>query len=114
MADVLKQLVTTTANKRPGAGLTVTVYTVPSGTVGAVVSRILIANVSTNMDYARIALVKSGELVGTVNWIAYDIPIQGSDTLSFPVGCSMGVGDFISLYSLSGGLVFTPCGVEVV
>lgn len=112
MADVLKLLVTTAANRNPSATTNTTLYTVPSSTT-AMLSRILIANRSATATTFRIAIVESGGTIGSQHYIAYDVSIQGNDTINFPVGAGMATGDFIVVYAGAATLTFTPLGMEI-
>ena len=114
MTDVLKQLVTTAANKLPSSTSDTTVYTVP-GSTEAMLSRIIVANISANPASFRIAVVPSG---GTVTdnyyWIAYDVTVGPGDSINIPIGAGMATGGFISVRtSVASVLVFSPYGIEV-
>lgn len=117
MTDTYKQLVSTIANRLPGAGTpssTTTLYTVP-GATSALVSRIIVCNQTTNAVQFGIALVTSG---GTVTnnyyWVAYDITIGPLETINYPLGIGLATGDFIAIYSrTASALSFTPGGIEI-
>lgn len=111
MADVLKLLVTTPANRSPAATTNTTVYTTPGSTT-AMLSRVMICNRGAAGSF-RIALVESGGTIGNQHYIAYDAPIGANDSYSLPVGAGLATGDFIVVYSSNGSMTFTPMGIEV-
>ena len=114
MADSLKLLVTTSTDRTPAAATNTLLYTVPAST-SAMLTRILICNTSTVPTAFRIAIAQSAE-VGTPlidNWIAYDVPIGGNETINFALGVGLATGDEIWVYNILATLTFTPCGIEV-
>ena len=106
----MKMLVTTPANRNPAAATATTLYTAPA--MGAMVARILIANRSATATSFRVALVESGASLGNQHYLAFDIAIQGNDTVNFPVGAGLASGDFIVVYATLATLTFTPVGIE--
>jgi hypothetical protein len=113
LADTLKQLVSTLANKKPAAATNTTLYTVPGGT-SAVLSRILICNQSATPTNFRIALLPAGGSIGNnYDWIAYDTPIAGNDTINFAIGAGLATGDAIVVYNTLATLSFSAYGIEV-
>lgn len=114
MADVLKMLVSTAANRAPSATTNTTLYTVPASTT-AMVSRIMICNRGTATTF-RIALIEAAYGSATPaaqHYIAYDVAIEANDTVDFPVGSGLATGDLIVVYAGSANLTFTPMGLEV-
>src|SRR4051812_30246646 len=113
MADTLKQLVSTLANKKPTAATNTTLYTVPGGT-SAVVSRILICNQSAVATSFRIALLPSGGVIGNnYDWIAYDVVIAGNDSINLALGAGLATGDSIVVYNTLATLSFSAYGIEI-
>lgn len=113
MADSLKILVTTGGSRTPtGAAAAVSIYQVPAST-SAMVSRIMVCNRLGSANTFRIALVRSGETLGTEHYIAYDIAIAANDTVDFPVGAGLATSDQIYVYCGTTGITFTPMGLEV-
>lgn len=113
MADLLKQLVTTQANRKPAATTNTTVYTVPGG-VTAMCSRIVICNQGSVPATFRLAIVPSGGSVGdNYYWLAYDVPLGPNESINFPIGGGMAAGDFIVVYATTASLSFTPFGMEI-
>jgi hypothetical protein len=112
MADILKLLVTTPANRNPSAATNTTVYTVP-GSTSAMLSRVMVANRSATPTTFRIAIVESGGSIGNQHYIAFDVPIAGNDSVTVPVGAGLATGDFIVVYATLATLTFTPMGIEI-
>ncbi len=114
MADSLKLLVSTDANRLPSGTSAVTLYTVPAGRT-AVLSRILIANVSGSTATFRIAITPSGVTLATQHYIAYDISLAAGDAINMPIGAGMEEGDFISVRTSTGSAItFAAFGTELV
>jgi hypothetical protein len=113
MADVLKLLVSTVANRTPAAATNTTVYTVPTSTT-AMLSKIMICNTSATATSFRIALVESGGTTSLDHYIAYDAPIGGNETINFAIGAGLATGDYIVVYNTLATLTFTPMGIEVI
>ncbi len=116
MADVLKLLYTTSANRNPAAATLTALYTVPVSTT-TMLSRIIIANRSATPTTFRIALLPSGVAVGSVaneHYIAYDIPIGANDSINFPIGAGLETGVTIACYATLATLSFNPAGIEII
>lgn len=115
MADVLKMLVSTAANRAPSATTNTTIYTVPASTT-AMVSRIMVCNRGGTATTFRIAIIEAAYGSATPaaqHYIAYDVPIEANDTVDFPVGSGLATGDLIVIYAGNANLTFTPMGLEV-
>lgn len=112
MTDTMKLLVTSAANRNPGATTNTTLYTVPTGKQ-AMLSRVLVANRSGTATSFRIALIESGGSIGNQHYIAFDIPINGNDTVNFGIGAGLNDGDSVVVYATLATLTFTPVGIEI-
>jgi hypothetical protein len=115
MADALKLLYTTSANRNPGAATLTALYTVPVSTT-AMVSRIMVANRSATPTSFRIALLPNGVAVGGVlseHYIAFDVPIGGNDTAEVPVGGGLEAGVTVAVLATLATLTFNIFGIEV-
>lgn len=116
MADTLKLLYTTSANRAPSAATLTAVYTVPVAPTSAMLSRIVIANRSATPTAFRIALLPNGVVVGSVaneHYIAYDTAIAGNETINFAIGAGLEGGVTIACYATLATLTFNPAGIEV-
>jgi hypothetical protein len=116
MADILMMLITTNANRTPAAATNTIVYEVPAGR-SAMLTRILIANNSPTSTAFRIALVPAiagvAQAISADDYVAYDVPIEGNDTINFAIGAGLAAADRIYVYNTLATLIFTPLGIEV-
>lgn len=95
----------------PSATTLTTLYTAPSN-VKVTGSTIVVANRSSTDDTFRIAFRKNGAAISNEQYVSYDAPCVGNDTICFTIGYTMAPGDVISVYSTNGTLSFTAFGVE--
>jgi hypothetical protein len=115
MADTLKLLYTTSANRNPTAATLTALYTVPASTT-AMVARIVVANRSATATTFRIALLPNGVAVGGVlneHYLAFDAPISGNDTVEVPVGGGLESGVTVAVFATLATLTFNVFGIEV-
>ena len=109
MAETLKilgqQMPTSTAN--------VNLYTVPSAT-SAVISSLVIANVSNGSANARVFVRAAGAAAATSNAIAYDVPIAADSILALTLGITIAATDIITVQSsVASALTFHAFGSEI-
>lgn len=81
-----------------GSAESKTIYTVPSGSQ-AVVSSLVFANRSTGVSFYRIAAISSGSSIADKNYLAYDVPLSGSDSIALTLGITLNAGDRLEGYS---------------
>jgi hypothetical protein len=91
---ILGQLVGTTS--------TSSLYTSPVGTQ-TVVSSLVVANRSTSNSTYFIAVVPSGSTLGVEDWLAFNVPISGSDSTALTLGITLGPQDQIQVSGLLTG-----------
>ena len=96
----------------PSATTATTLYTVPSAT-SAVVSTINVCNRAATADTFRIAVRPAGASLASQHYLAYDTPIQASDSISVTIGVSLATTDVITVYAGSANLSFTAFGAEI-
>lgn len=96
----------------PGATTNTTLYTVPSST-SAVISTIIISNRTLVQDAFSIAVRPAGATLANIHYIAYQIPIGISDSLSLTFGITMATTDVMTVWSANGGLTFNLYGSEL-
>ncbi len=96
----------------PGATTDATLYTVPSAT-SSVVSSIIIANRTLVQDAFSIAVRPVGATLANIHYIAYQIPIGISDSLSLTLGLTLATTDVVTVQSANGGLTFNLYGSEL-
>jgi glucose-6-phosphate dehydrogenase assembly protein OpcA len=96
----------------PAATTATTLYTVPSATE-AVVSTIVIANLTSTAATFRIAIRPNGATLANSQYIAYDITVGASDSTALTLGITMDAADIITVYASTANLTFTAFGSEI-
>ena len=96
----------------PAATTATTLYTVPSATQ-AVVSTIVIANLSTSSATFRIAVRVAGATLANSQYVAYDVAVGASDSTALTLGITLGATDVVTVYASSANLTFTAFGSEI-
>lgn len=96
----------------PSATTATTLYTVPSATQ-AVVSTIVVANLSTSAATYRIAVRVGGAGLSNSQYIAYDVTVQANDSTAITIGATLSAGDIVTVYASSANLTFTAFGSEI-
>ena len=89
------------------------VYTVPSAT-SAVVSTIVLANISSSAITYRLAVRPAGATLANVHYLAYGVTLAANDTTTLTLGLSLATTDVITVYaSAATSLVTHVYGVEI-
>jgi glucose-6-phosphate dehydrogenase assembly protein OpcA len=96
----------------PAATTATTLYTVPTATE-AVVSTIVIANLTATAATFRIAIRPNGATLANSQYIAYDITVGASDSTALTLGITMDAADIITVYGSTANLTFTAFGSEI-
>lgn len=96
----------------PSATTLTTLYTVPSATQ-AVVSSIVIANLTSSAATFRIAVRPAGASIANSQYIAYDITVGASDSTVLTLGLTLGATDVLSVYGSTANLTFSAYGSEI-
>lgn len=96
----------------PAATTLTTLYTVPSATE-AVVSSIVIANLTASAATFRIAIRPDGASIANSQYIAYDITVGASDSTVLTLGLTLNAADVISVYASTTSLTFSAYGSEI-
>ncbi len=96
----------------PAATTATTLYTVPSATE-AVVSTIVIANLTATAATFRIAIRPNGATLANSQYIAYDITVGASDSTALTLGITLDAADVITVYASTANLTFTAFGSEI-
>jgi glucose-6-phosphate dehydrogenase assembly protein OpcA len=90
-----------------------TVYTVPSATQ-AIVSSIVITNLSNNANLFRIAIRPSADsTTANKHYIAYNAEVAANTTTAFTLGITLSTGDKVLAYSIGPGTVINAYGSEI-
>jgi glucose-6-phosphate dehydrogenase assembly protein OpcA len=89
-----------------------TLYTVPSATQ-TVVSTITAANLTSTPTSYRIAIRPAGESISNKHYIAYDVVLDGNDSIALTIGVALQATDVISVKSAtSNSIAFQAFGAE--
>lgn len=96
----------------PLATTATTLYTVPSATQ-AIVSTLTIANLVATATSFRVAIRVGGATLASAQYVAYDVPLAGADTITLTLGLTLGAGDIVTVYAGSATVAFGLFGVEV-
>jgi glucose-6-phosphate dehydrogenase assembly protein OpcA len=96
----------------PSATTLTTLYTVPSAT-NAVVSSIVIANLTSSAATFRIAVRPAGASITNAMYIAYDITLGASDSTCLTLGITMNATDVLSVYGSTANIAFSAYGSEI-
>ena len=95
---------------KPAAGVNTTLLTVASGKQAEVT--LFITNQGANPDQIRVALTRSGEVLSSPDYIAWDIPITAPGVFN-ATGIGLAQGDFVTIRSALGYCSFVATGLEV-
>ena len=96
----------------PSATTATTLYTVPTATE-AVVSTIVIANLTATAATFRIAVRPNGATLANSQYIAYDITVGASDSTALTLGITLDAADVLTVYASTANLTFTAFGSEI-
>ena len=96
----------------PSATTNTTLYTVPADTQ-AVVSTIVVANLTNTAATYRIALRPAGETLANKHYIAYDVSVGAGDSTTLTLGITLAATDVITVYASAVNLSFNAFGSEI-
>lgn len=96
----------------PSATTATTLYTVPSATQ-AIVSTIVVANLTTTAATFRIAVRVAGASLASSQYVAYDITVGASDSTTITLGLTLGAADVITVYASTANVTFSAFGSEI-
>ena len=96
----------------PAATTATTLYTVPSATQ-AVISTIVIANLTSSAATFRIAVRVAGATLANSQYVAYDVTVGASDSTALTLGITMNATDVLTVYGSTANLTFTAFGSEI-
>lgn len=108
MATIYKVL----GQAAPGATTATDVYTVPA-TTEAVISTIVVANRAGTAGTFRISVRPNGASQANEHYVAFDVPIAGSDSITLTLGITLDAGDVITVYGSSASLSWNVFGTEI-
>lgn len=96
----------------PSAASATTLYTVPAATE-AIVSCLVVANISTSTLSYRIAVRPDGEALANKHYLAYDTVIAPNSSTVFNIALCLNAGDVITVYESGADLSFSAYGSEI-
>jgi len=96
----------------PSANTDTTLYTVPASTQ-AVVSTIVVANRTDSESLYRIAVRPAGATIANEHYLAFNVEVAASDSLSLTLGITLDATDVITVRSNSANLTFNVFGSEI-
>jgi hypothetical protein len=95
----------------PAATTATTLYTVPSAK-SAVISTLVVANLSTSAATYRIAVRPAGASLANTHYIAYDVALSANDSTALTLGITLATTDVVTVYASSANINFTAFGDE--
>jgi hypothetical protein len=95
----------------PSATTATTLYTVPSAKT-AVISTIVVANLSTSAATYRIAIRVAGSALSNEEYIAYDVALSANDSTALTLGITLAATDVVTVYASSANVAFNAFGDE--
>jgi hypothetical protein len=96
-----------------GSAVYETLYEVPADTE-AVVSTIVVANITNAARSYRLAVVPNGTAVTDEHILAYDVAIAANDSTALTLGVCLDATDTIRCYASAGSAIsFTAFGSEI-
>jgi hypothetical protein len=98
---------------KPAADTATTLYTVPSGAGNyAVVSSLVINNITTDITTIRVAVRPAGETLADKHYIIYGNTVAPSGTQVFTIGITVAATDVVTVYDSAGKCAFNLFGSE--
>ena len=95
----------------PSATTATTLYTVPSAK-SAVVSTLVVANLSTSAATYRVAIRPGGATLANTHYIAYDVALSANDSTALTLGITLAATDVVTVYASSANVAFNAFGDE--
>lgn len=95
----------------PSATTATTLYTVPAGKT-AVISTLVVANLSTSAATYRIAVRVAGSALSNEEYIAYDVALSANDSTALTLGITLAATDVVTVYASSANVAFNAFGDE--
>lgn len=95
----------------PSAITATTLYTVPAGKT-AVISTLVVANLSSTAATYRIAIRIAGSALSNEEYIAYDVALSGNDSTALTLGITLAATDVVTVYASTANVAFNAFGDE--
>lgn len=96
----------------PAANTFNNVYTVPLN-ASAIISTLNVCNTSASNVTFRAAIRPAGETITAKNYVVFESPIPGQDSISVSLGMTMGNTDVLTVFSNQGNVSFSVFGTEI-
>jgi hypothetical protein len=96
----------------PSATTNTDIYTVGAGK-SAVISTITVANRAATSSTFRIAVRPAGAALANQHYVAYDVPISGTDTIALTLGITLAATDVLTVYAGTANFSFSVFGSEI-
>jgi hypothetical protein len=96
----------------PSATTATTLYTVPTATE-AVISTLVVANRAATAATYRIAIRPNAATLASQHYIAYDVTVAASDSITLTLGLTLDTADVITIYASNANLSFSAFGSEI-
>jgi hypothetical protein len=109
MAEAFKVL----GQSNPAATTATTLYTVPGGIIGTVVTTLSVCNTGTTSTTFRIAVRPAGAALALQHYLMYDANIGGNVGVDLTLGVTLAPTDVITVYAGNTALAFSAFGTEV-
>jgi hypothetical protein len=90
----------------------VTLYTCPASTE-TVISTIVICNRETAANTFRIAVRPDGATLANEHYLAYDVNIDASDSVTLTLGITVNATDLITVGASDANVSFSAFGTEI-
>lgn len=96
----------------PSSATATALYTVPASTQ-SVCSTLTICNLASTATTFRLAVRVNGAALANAQYVAYDVPLAGADSISLTLGLALSAGDIVTVYAGSANVAFSLFGVEI-
>lgn len=96
----------------PSAATSTTVYTCPASTQ-TIVSSIVVCNRSSTATAFRVSVDVNGAGDTDADYLAYDMPIGGNESIALGHGVTIDASDLIRVYATLATLTFSVFGQEI-
>ena len=98
---------------KPAADTATTLYTVPVGAGNyAVVSSLVINNISADATMVRVAIRPAGATLEDKNYILYNSGVAAYSSQIFTIGVTLAATDVVTIYDEAGKCSFNLFGSE--
>lgn len=98
---------------KPTAATATTLYTVPAGAGNyAVVSSLVVNNLSGDITSIRIAIRPAGETLADKHYIVYENGVSPYGSQVYTIGITLAATDVVTVYDLNGKCAFNLFGSE--